>query len=85
MKRLSRMDARSGDGPWTARVLTAIQSHPKLVSNDLAAKLGVERNWLKPYIRKLKNLGLTISHERGYTLSPRGRRVLESLGDAIDD
>ena len=85
VKRLSRMDARSGDGPWTARVLTAIQSHPKLVSNDLAAKLGVERNWLKPYIRKLKNLGLTISHERGYTLSPRGRRVLESLGDAIDD
>ena len=33
-------------------------------------------------IRQLiKNLGLTISHERGYTLSPRGRRVLRHLAE----
>lgn len=84
VKRLSRMDARSGGGPWTAAVLEAIHAHPKLVSTELAAKLGVERNWLKPNIRKLKNLGLTISHERGYTLSPRGRRVRQCLAKGID-
>ena len=80
VKRLSRMDARSSRDPWTAKVLRAIHAHPKLVSTELAEKLGVERDWLKPNIRKLKNLGLTISHERGYTLSPRGRRVLPKLG-----
>ena len=79
VKRLSRMDARSGGGPWSATLLEAIHTHPKLVSTELAAKLQVERGWLKPNIRKLKNLGLTISHERGYTLSPRGRRVLQCL------
>ncbi len=84
VKRLSRMDRRSGGGGWTATVLEAIRAHPKLVSTALAARLGVERDWLKPNIRKLKNLGLTISHERGYTLSPRGRRVLQCLIRGID-
>ena len=74
-----RLDSRSVGGPWTATVLKAIHTHPKLVSTDLAANLEVERDWLKSNIRKLKNLGLTISHERGYTLSPRGRRVLKDL------
>lgn len=78
-KRLTRMDARSDSGPWTLAVLKVICAHPKLVSTELAAKLKVERAWLKPNIRKLKNLGLTISHERGYSLSPRGRRVLKRL------
>lgn len=83
-KRLLRMDSRSVDGPWTAMVLNAIHTHPKLVSTELAAKLGVKRHSLKSNIRKLKNLGLTISHERGYTLSPRGRRVLECLTRRAD-
>lgn len=84
VKRLSRMDARAAGGPWTATVLGAIRAHPKLVSTELAAKLAVERDWLKPNIRKLKNLGLTISHERGYTLSPRGRCVLQCLAGGVD-
>ncbi len=84
VKRLSRMDTRSAGGPWTAMVLEAIHAHPKLVSTELATELEVQRDWLKPNIRKLKNLGLTISHERGYTLSPRGRRVLQSLARGID-
>lgn len=84
VQRLSRMDTRSTGGPWTATVLKAIYDNPKLVSTELAAKLQVERTWLKPNIRKLKNLGLTISHECGYTLSPRGRRVLRRLARRIN-
>ncbi len=84
VKRLSRMDTRSAGGPWTTTVLEAIHAYPKLVSTELAAKLEVERDWLKPNIRKLKNLGLTISHECGYTLSPRGRCVLQCLARGID-
>ena len=38
-----------------------------------------EKDWLKPNEPKLKNLGLTISHEVGYSLSPRGEMLLNYL------
>ena len=77
--RLQRLDARSSAGPWTARVLAAIEAQPGVVAWTLAEGLGCERDWLKPRVRKLKNLGLTISLETGYELSPRGRVVLDRL------
>lgn len=77
--RLQRLDARSPAGPWTTRVLAAIEAQPGLVSRTLAARLGCDRDWLKPQVRKLKNLGLTVSLETGYELSPRGRVVLNEL------
>jgi hypothetical protein len=49
------------------------------VSTDLATKLSRERMWLKLNIRKLKNMGLTISHDVGYEISPLGREVLKLL------
>ena len=73
LKRLNRM------GSWTKDVLQAIKQHPRLRAADLADKLDCERDWLKPNIRKLKNLGLTISHDIGYELSPRGKAVLKQL------
>ncbi len=84
VRRLDRLDARSADGPWTLRVLAAIEEQPGVVSTTLAERLGCERGWLKPQVRKLKNLGLTVSLRVGYELSPRGRIVLEHLrgGDA---
>ena len=36
----------------------------------------------KTDVRKLKKLGLTISHDVGYELSPRGRAVLQRLADS---
>lgn len=78
-KRLQRMDERSIAGAWTCRVLAAIERHPMLAAGDLAAQLGLDKEWLKTHIRKLKNLGLTVSHHPGYTLSPRGQTVLERL------
>ena len=77
--KLQRLDARSRAGPWTARVLAAIEEHPGVVSGTLAERLGCERDWLKPQVRKLKNLGLTISLQIGYELSPRGGVVLNRL------
>ena len=79
LRRLRRLDAGSAEGPWTLRVLAAIEEQPGVVSTTLAERLGCERAWLKPQVRKLKNLGLTISLRVGYELSPRGRVVLEHL------
>lgn len=79
VNRLQRMDARSQIGSWTLRVLSAINEYPETRAADLAAQYGFDKAWLKANVRKLKNLGLTISHEIGYTLSPRGMTVLHHL------
>lgn len=39
--------------------------------------LGVDKEWFKLNVRKLKNLGLTESLETGYRISPRGRALLK--------
>lgn len=74
-----RLDKNSSEGPWTNRVLTAIANNKGLRAEDLARKLGYEKMWLKTNIRKLKNLGLTISLEVGYEISPRGKIFLKEL------
>lgn len=79
IERLQRLDGRSPAGPWTARVLAAVEDQPGVVSRTLSERLGCDRDWLKPQVRKLKNLGLTVSLASGYELSPRGRVVLNRL------
>ncbi len=74
-KRLARLDARE-TGPWTRDILAWIRDHPHIVSKELAAERGVELLPMKADIRKLKGMGLTISHEVGYELSPRGTAYL---------
>jgi hypothetical protein len=76
--RLARLDARP-TGPWTREILEWIRDHPRVVSKELAALRGVELLPMKVDIRKLKALGLTISHEVGYELSPRGAAYLDWL------
>jgi hypothetical protein len=78
-ERLDRLDQSSSHGPWTRQTLAAIAEHPATVSSTLAEQLGRDRAELKVDIRKLKRLGLTISLERGYRISPRGRAVLDRL------
>ncbi|MCA0155054.1 ASCH domain-containing protein [Tsukamurella sp. M9C] len=77
-KRLARLDARE-TGPWTRDILEWIRDHPHVVSKELAAERGVELLPMKADIRKLKGMGLTISHEVGYELSPRGAAYLDWL------
>lgn len=73
--KLARLDARES-GPWTREILEWIRANPRVVSKELAALRQVELLPMKIDIRKLKALGLTISHEVGYELSPRGNAYL---------
>jgi hypothetical protein len=77
-RRLDRLDAASSHGPWTADTLALIAAHPGVRAGDLAAELGREREPFKIDVRKLKNLGLTISLEVGYELSPRGQAYCQA-------
>jgi hypothetical protein len=70
--RLERLDRASSHGPWTMQTLDLIRRRPHTRAPDLAAEVGRERDPFKSDVRKLKNLGLTISHPVGYELSPRG-------------
>lgn len=47
---------------------------------ELAASFGRETEPFKLDVRKLKNLGLTISLKVGYELSPRGEEYLRASG-----
>lgn len=76
-RRLARLDAASGHGPWTSAVLVLIDARPGVRAGDLADELGRERLAFKADVRKLKALGLTESLEVGYRLSPRGRAWLD--------
>ena len=73
--RLTRMDAAAGE-PWTRHALRLIERNPGVVSTELAAEAGQERQYFKIRIRRLKALGLTESLEIGYRLSPRGAAYL---------
>ena len=79
VERLRRFDTGSPNGPWTARVLAEVAEQPGVAARMLAERLECEKDWLKPQVRKLKNLGLTVSLETGYELSSRGRTVLQHL------
>ena len=74
--RLARMDAASKRGPWTFAVLMQIADRPAVSSALLAETLDWERADFKLHVRRLKALGLTISLDVGYRLSPRGAAYL---------
>jgi hypothetical protein len=77
-RRLERLDRASSHGPWTMQVLEAIAARPAVRAADIAVDFGREREDFKIDVRKLKNLGLTISLEVGYRLSPRGEAYLRA-------
>jgi hypothetical protein len=78
--RLGRLDKASKHGPWTRTFLELIDARPAIRAGDLAPIVG--RDELQDFkldVRKLKNLGLTISLGVGYRLSPRGMAYLRHL------
>ncbi|MFL6142673.1 MAG: hypothetical protein ACJ72N_12505 [Labedaea sp.] len=77
-QRLDRLDQASSFGPWTATTLSIIAARPEVRAPDLAAALDRETAPFKLDVRKLKNLGLTLSFPVGYRLSPRGRAYLRA-------
>ncbi len=78
-RRLDRLDRASRHGPWTRDTLRLIERMPAVRAGDLADAVGRERLPFKTDVRKLKNLGLTISLGVGYELSPRGQAYLDSV------
>jgi hypothetical protein len=77
--RLDRLDRASTHGPWTRQMLRMIAEQPHVRAPDLAASVGRQTAPFKNDVRKLKALGLTISHSPGYELSPRGWALLDRL------
>ena len=78
-KRLQRLDRASPHGPWTRSILEMIERYPGRRAPDLAADFGRETQPFKTDVRKLKNLGLTLSLRIGYRLSPRGEAYLSAI------
>jgi hypothetical protein len=78
-KKLERLDNYSKQGHWTNKVLLTIKDNPNLHAIGISKLTGFEKDWLKLNIRKLKNLGLTMSHHIGYEVSPLGNKYLDKL------
>jgi hypothetical protein len=72
--RLDRWDAVAA--PWTREYLRMIGENEAVRAPDLAARVGLDVPRFKRRVRQLKSLGLTISLDVGYRLSPRGRAYL---------
>ena len=77
-RRLARLDAASSHGPWTFETLELIEANPERRAPDLAEIVGRDTKPFKLDVRKLKNLGLTLSFRIGYRLSPRGKAYLSA-------
>lgn len=75
IRQLRKMDTRGRVKWWIVPVLEQINSKQKN-SSQISNELGLEQANLKLKIRKLKDLGLTMSFNAGYGISPRGRKVL---------
>ncbi|MFD3593544.1 hypothetical protein ACFWU5_12515 [Nocardia sp. NPDC058640] len=69
---LQRLDSHGRPGPWTMRLLDLISEHPGVRAAELAMRTREDKDKLKRDVRKLKNLGLTLSLSTGYRLSARG-------------
>jgi hypothetical protein len=72
--RLDRWDAVGT--PWTHDYLRMIGENEAVRAPDLAARVGLDVPRFKRRVRQLKGIGLTISLDVGYRLSPRGRAFL---------
>jgi hypothetical protein len=77
LARLDRLDRASRVGPWTRQYLRLINKYPERRAGDIAEMIGMDKFDFKTNVRKLKNLGLTVSHEIGYSISPLGNWVMQ--------
>jgi hypothetical protein len=77
--KLRKLDANSRRGKWTQMYLQMIYDQPNTHAAILAEQIGLDIPHFKPWVRKLKALGLTESLRPGYRLSERGKRILKAL------
>jgi hypothetical protein len=83
-ERLSRFDAASTSGPWTRRYLELIRDNEAVRAPELAAHEGLDVPRFKRRVRQLKGLGLTISLDVGYRISPRGKAFIRASRASSD-
>lgn len=74
-RKLDAMDRRASR-PWTRAALDLIARNPRVAASKLASRMQMEKAEFKASVVKLKKLGLTMSFEVGYEISPRGRAFL---------
>ena len=67
----------AAEKPWTRKYLEMIGANEAVRAPDLAARVGLDVPRFKRRVRQLKGLGLTISLDVGYRLSPRGKAFLK--------
>ena len=79
---LADLRAKVARLPWGMDYLRTIAERPGERAEELAASFGLEKRVFKPRVRRLKELGLTISLSPGYRLSPRGEAFLNDEGPA---
>lgn len=84
ISKLQKLDAGSQRGNWTQMYLQMIRDQPNTHAAILAEQIGLDIPRFKPWVRKLKALGLTESLRPGYRLSPRGEKVLKALAQKRD-
>ncbi|MFL6468023.1 MAG: ASCH domain-containing protein [Pyrinomonadaceae bacterium] len=77
--KLRKLDEGSQRGNWTQLYLQMIRDQPNTHAQILAESIGLSIPTFKPWVRKLKALGLTESLRPGYRLSPRGEKVLQAI------
>jgi hypothetical protein len=77
--KLRTLDQNGKRGNWTQLYLQMIHDQPNTHAQILAEQIGLTIPTFKPWVRKLKALGLTESLRPGYRLSPRGQKVLAAL------
>ncbi len=76
---LKKLDQNSHRGNWTQLYLQMIHDQPNTHAQILAESIGLSIPTFKPWVRKLKALGLTESLRPGYRLSARGEKVLRAI------
>ena len=77
--RLRRWDD-AAEAPWTRQYLELIAANEAVRAPYLATGVGLDTPRFKRRVRQLKGLGLTISLDIGYRISPRGRAFLARQG-----
>ncbi len=79
ISKLKKLDQNSQRGNWTQLYLQMIHDRPNTHAQVLAESIGLTIPTFKPWVRKLKALGLTESLRPGYRLSHRGEKVWKAL------
>lgn len=77
VKKLQNLDSRGSMKNWVLPVMNFLATNPGVPSKIMAHEFGHDQMKLKLNVRKLKNLGLTISLGNGYKLSPLGKIALK--------